>query len=136
MTGSGGLRRVVVTGLGTVTPIGNTVPEFWAALRRAQVGVGELALPGEDHKDLKIQIAAQAKDFDHKGRLKDFKRDKVVQYADRYSLFAAPAADEAISMAQLETPFADPYRVSCIIGSGGAGLVAVEDAYRDLFIKK
>jgi nodulation protein E len=127
---------VVVTGLGAVTPIGNSVPEFWAALRRAQVGVGPLSLPGDDHHDLKIQIAAQVKDFDAKGRLKDFKRDKVVQYADRYSWFAAAAADEAVTMARLERPFRDPYRVACIIGSGGAGLVAVEDAYRDLFIKK
>ncbi|HEY1246827.1 MAG TPA: beta-ketoacyl-[acyl-carrier-protein] synthase family protein [Hyphomicrobiaceae bacterium] len=136
MTGSGGPRRVVVTGLGAVTPIGNSVPDFWAALRRAQVGVGPLSLPGDDHHDLKIQIAAQVKDFDAKGRLKDFKRDKVVQYADRYSWFGAAAADEAVSMARLERPFKDPYRVACIIGSGGAGLVAVEDAYRDLFIKK
>jgi nodulation protein E len=127
---------VVVTGLGAVTPIGNSVPEFWAALRRAQVGVGPLSLPGDDHHDLKIQIAAQVKDFDAKGRLKDFKRDKVVQYADRYSWFAAAAADEAVTMARLKMPFQDPYRVACIIGSGGAGLVAVEDAYRDLFIKK
>jgi nodulation protein E len=112
------------------------VPEFWAALRRAQVGVGPLSLPGDDHHDLKIQIAAQVKDFDAKGRLKDFKRDKVVQYADRYSWFAAAAADEAVAMARLERPFQDSYRVACIVGSGGAGLVAVEDAYRDLFIKK
>jgi nodulation protein E len=127
---------VVVTGLGTVTPIGNTVPDFWAALHRAQVGVGRLTLPGEDHLDLKIQIAAQVKDFDHKGRLSTFKRDKAVQYADRYSLFAAAASAEAMAMARLEAPFRDPYRIACIIGSGGAGLVAVEDAYRDLFIKK
>src|SRR5262245_3024965 len=136
MTQSGGLRRVVVTGMGAVTPIGNTVPDFWGAMRRAEVGVGPLALPGDDHKDLKIQIAAQVKDFDAKGRLKDFKRDKAVPYADRYSLFAAAAADEAVRMARLDMPLADPYRAACIIGSGGAGLVAVEDAYRDLFIKK
>ncbi|MBO0763545.1 MAG: beta-ketoacyl-[acyl-carrier-protein] synthase family protein [Hyphomicrobiaceae bacterium] len=133
MTGSGGLRRVVVTGLGAVTPIGNTVPEFWAALRRAQVGVGPLSIPLED---LKIQIAAEVKDFDARGRLKDFKRDKVVPFADRYALFAAAAAGEAVTMSGLQTPFQDPYRAACIIGSGGAGLVAVEDAYRDLFIKK
>ena len=128
--------RVVVTGLGAVTPIGNTVPDFWAACRRAEVGVGPLALPGEDHHDLKIQIAAQVKDFDHKGRLKGFRRDKIIQYADRYSLLGAAAADEAVKMAGLEVPFASPYGVACIVGSGGAGLVAVEDAYRDLFIKK
>src|SRR5262245_350198 len=131
--GSGGLRRVVVTGLGAVTPIGNTVPEFWAGCRRGEVGVGPLVIPVED---LKIQIAAHVKDFDPRVRLKGFRRDKVIQYADRYSWFAAAAADEALSMARLEIPFADPYRVACIVGSGGAGLVAMEDAYRDLFIKK
>src|SRR5262245_10673858 len=133
MVESGGQRRVVVTGLGAVTPIGTTVPDFWAGCHRAEVGVGPLSIP---HEDLRILIAAQVKDFDHKGRLRNFKRDKAVQYADRYSLFAAAAADEAIGMAGLQAPFQDPYRVACIIGSGGAGLVAVEESYRDLFIKK
>ncbi|RPJ20690.1 MAG: beta-ACP synthase, partial [Planctomycetaceae bacterium] len=51
MTGSGGPRRVVVTGMGVVTPIGMTVPDFWAGCRRAQVGVGELSgFPLEDLK--------------------------------------------------------------------------------------
>jgi nodulation protein E len=134
MTQSGGSRRVVVTGMGVVTPIGSTVADFWAGCRRAQVGVGELG--GFPLEDLRILIAAQVKDFDHKARLKSFTRDKAVQYADRYSLFAAAAADEAVAMAGLERPFKNPYRAACIIGSGGAGLVAVEDAYRDLFIKK
>jgi nodulation protein E len=134
--GSGVPRRVVVTGLGAVTPIGNTVAEFWAGCREGQVGVGPLTMPGDDHRDLKIQIAAHVKGFDPRVRLKGFRRDKVIQYADRYSWFAAAAADEAIGMARLELPFADPYRVACIVGSGGAGLVAMEDAYRDLFIKK
>jgi nodulation protein E len=126
MTHFGGSRRVVVTGMGAVTPIGSTVADFWAGCRRAQVGVGELT--GFPVEDLKILIAAQVMDFDPKVRLKDFRRDKIIQYADRYSWFGAAAADEV--------PFSDPYRVACIIGSGGAGLVAMEDAYRDLFIKK
>jgi nodulation protein E len=134
MTQSGGSRRVVVTGMGAVTPIGSTVADFWAGCHRAQVGVGELS--GFPVEDLRILIAAQVKDFDPKVRLKNFTRDKAVQYADRYSLFAAAAADEAVTMAGLERPFKDPYRAACIVGSGGAGLVAVEDAYRDLFIKK
>jgi nodulation protein E len=134
MTYSGGSRRVVVTGMGAVTPIGSTVADFWAGCRRAQVGVGELT--GFPVEDLKILIAAQVKDFDPKVRLKDFRRDKIIQYADRYSWFGAAAADEAVKMAGLKVPFSDPYRVACIIGSGGAGLVAMEDAYRDLFIKK
>jgi nodulation protein E len=134
--GSGGSRRVVVTGLGAVTPIGNTVADFWAGCRQGRAGVGPLTLPGDDPHDLKIQIAALVQDFDPRVRLKGFRRDKVIQYADRYSWFAAAAADEAIGMARLEMPFKDPYRVACIVGSGGAGLVAMEDAYRDLFIKK
>jgi nodulation protein E len=134
MTHFGGSRRVVVTGMGAVTPIGSTVADFWAGCRRAQVGVGELT--GFPVEDLKILIAAQVMDFDPKVRLKDFRRDKIIQYADRYSWFGAAAADEAVKMAGLEVPFSDPYRVACIIGSGGAGLVAMEDAYRDLFIKK
>ena len=133
MTASGGPRRVVVTGMGAVTPIGTTVADFWAGCRRAQVGVGEIG--GFDIQDLKIVIAAQIKDFDPKARLKHFKRDKIILHADRYSWFAAAAADEAVNMAGLQVPFEDPYRVACIIGSGGAGLVAVEAAYHDLFVK-
>src|SRR5262245_32877082 len=133
MTASGGPRRVVVTGMGAVTPIGTSVADFWAGCRRAEVGVG--AIGGFEIQDLKILIAAQIRDFDPKARLKHFKRDKIILHADRYSWFAAVAADEAVNMAGLQTPFQDPYRVACIIGSGGAGLVAVELAYHDLFIK-
>lgn len=132
MTGSGGSRRVVVTGMGTVTPIGSTVADFWAGCRRAQVGVGELS--GFPLEDLKILIAAQVRDFDPKARLKHFKRDKIILYADRYSWFAAAAADEAVQQSGLQLPLADPYRVACIIGSGAGGLVTLENAYRDLFI--
>lgn len=125
-------RRVVVTGLGTVTPIGTTVDEFWASLRAGKSGVSELG--GFPLEDLKILIAAQIKDFDHKARLKHFKRDRIVSLADRYSWFAAVAADEAVRMSGLEMPLTDPYRSACIIGSGAGGLVTFETAYRDLFI--
>jgi nodulation protein E len=132
MTEPGMSRRVVVTGMGVVTPIGTTVPDFWAGCRRGQLGVGPLG--GFPLDDLKILIAAQIKNFDHKAKLKDFKRDKIILYADRYSWFAAAAADEAMKQAALELPFKEPYRVACIIGSGAGGLVTVEAAYRDLFI--
>jgi nodulation protein E len=132
MKASGGSRRVVVTGLGAVTPIGTTVADFWAGCRRAQVGVGELT--GFPLEDLKILIAAQVKDFDPKARLRHFKRDKIILYADRYSWFAAAAADEAVKQSGLELPLSNPYRIACIIGSGAGGLVTLENAYRDLFI--
>lgn len=132
MSKSQARRRVVVTGMGVVTPIGTTVDEFWTSIRAGKSGVSELG--GFPLEDLKILIAAQIKDFDHKARLKHFKRDRIITLADRYSWFAAAAADEAVKMAGLEMPLTDPYRSACIIGSGAGGLVTFETAYRDLFI--
>jgi nodulation protein E len=117
--------------MGVVTPIGHTVSEFWAGCRRSQSGVG--ALGGFPLDDLKILIAAQVRDFDHKARLRHYKRDKIIVHADRYSWFAAAAAHEAMQQAAIGA-FADPYRAACVIGSGAGGLVTVEAAYRDLFI--
>jgi nodulation protein E len=132
MTAADPARRVVVTGMGVVTPIGANVPEFWEGLRRGQSGVGPVG--GFPLEDLKILIAAQIKNFEPKVRLKHFKRDKLITMADRYSWFAAAAADEAMQMAGLEGPVANPYRAACIVGSGAGGLVTFETAYRDLFI--
>ena len=132
MSKSNDKRRVVVTGMGVVTPIGLTVPDFWSNIKAGKCGVGELG--GFPVDDLKILIAAQIKDPDHKARLRHWKRDKLVTMGDRYSWFAAMASDEAVKMSGLTTPFADPYRTACIIGSGAGGLVTTEIAYRDLFI--
>jgi nodulation protein E len=132
MTAVDPARRVVVTGMGVVTPIGQNVPDFWDGLKRGQSGVGPVG--GFPLEDLKILIAAQIKGFEPKARLKHFKRDKLITMADRYSWFAAAAADEAMQMAGLEGPVANPYRSACIVGSGAGGLVTFETAYRDLFI--
>src|SRR5262245_37647119 len=134
MGSSNGVRRVVITGQGVVTPIGHNVGEFWVSLKRGHCGVG--ALGGFPVEDLKVLIAAQIKNFDPKARLKHFTRDKLILHADRYSWFAAVAADEAIKQAKLAMPLTDPYRIACIIGSGAGGLVTFENAYRDLFILK
>src|SRR5258706_4663397 len=107
MTTYNGARRVVVTGMGVVTAIGHTVDEFWAGMKRSQSGVS--ALGGFPLEDLKILIAAQIKDFDHRARLKGAKRDKIITYADRYSWFAAAAADEAVKQTPLPGPLARPY---------------------------
>ena len=125
-------RRVVVTGMGVVTQIGLDVDAFWQGLRDARVGVS--ALEGFPLDDLKILIAAQIKDFDPKEHLRHFSRDKIILHADRYSWFAAAAADQAVKQSGLEMPCPDPYRTACIIGSGAGGLVTYEKAYRDLFI--
>ncbi len=132
MTSKNGLKRVVVTGMGVVTPIGTTLPEFWTSVRAGKSGVS--ALGGFPLDDLKILIAAQIKDFDPKARLKHFTRDRIITLADRYSWFAAAAAEEAVKMSGMPSPFPDPYRAACIVGSGAGGLTTYETAYRDLFI--
>jgi nodulation protein E len=132
MTKGNGTRRVVVTGIGAVTPIGLNVADFWASMKEGKSGVSELG--GFPLEDLKILIAAQIKDFDPRVRLKNFKRDKIIMHADRYSWFAAAAAEEAVTQSGIEFPVANPYRAACIIGSGAGGLTTFETAYRDLFI--
>ena len=133
MSANHGGRRVVITGTGVVTPIGLDVSEFWSSIKAGKCGVSELG--GFPLEDLKILIAAQIKNYEPKVRLKGFKRDKLITLADRYSWFAADAADQAVRQSGLEVPFADPYRTACIVGSGAGGLVTYEKAYRDLFIE-
>jgi nodulation protein E len=133
MADANGARRVVVTGMGVVTPIGLNVPEFWASMQASKCGVSELG--GFPLDDLKILIAAQIKNFDPKARLKHFQRDKLVMHADRYSWFAAAAADEAVRQSGLAFPLANPYRAASIVGSGAGGLMTMEGSYRSLFIE-
>ena len=129
-----GSRRVVVTGTGVVSPIGNDVPTFWASLKEGRSGVGPLRdidFPEQYVRDLHIQIACQVKDFDPKARLKN----RLLLLADRYSHFAGAAAAEAFAQSKLEVPLANGYRSACIIGSGAGGLNTIEWAYNQLFTK-
>jgi nodulation protein E len=135
---------VVVTGIGAVTPIGHNVADSWAAMREGRCGVApiERFYQNDPHflnakeiqnSDLGVRIAAQIKAFDYRARLRHFKRDKLILFADRYSLFAAAAASEAVAQAGLAVPFADPHRAACIIGSAEAGIINLEVAYRHIF---
>jgi nodulation protein E len=129
-----GSRRVVVTGTGVVTPIGNDVPTFWSALQEGRSGVGPLRdIDFEERyvRDLFIQIACQVKGFDPKTRI----RNRLLLLADRYSQFAGAAAAEAFAQSKLAVPLRDGYRSACIIGSGAGGLNTIEWAYNQLFTK-
>jgi len=121
-------RRVVVTGMGAVTPVGLDVEEFWASLKAGRCGIGKIEnFPLED---LYIHIAGEIKGFNPEKHVKSRK----TQYGDRYSWFAGRAADEAWTQARLPVPFDKPYRAASIIGSGAGGFSTTENAYRDLFI--
>lgn len=128
MTKANGLRRVVVTGLGAVTPLGLDTDETWKAMRQGKCGVGKIE--NFDLEDLYIHIAGEVKGFDPAEHV----HARQIQYGDRYSWFAGRAAHEAWTQSGLPTPVENPYKAACIIGSGAGGHSTIEKAYRDLFI--
>ena len=105
-------RRVVITGMGAVTPIGNTVQEFWDGIRNGNVGIGEISK--FDTKAYQVKLAAEVKGFDPKERM-DFKSAKRMEL---FSQYAVAAAKEAFEDAGLHMEDEDPYRVGTIVGSG------------------
>ena len=122
-------RRVVVTGLGAVTPIGNTVEEFWAGIREGKVGIGPITK--FDASEYKVQIAAEVKDFVAKERM-DFKAAKRME---PFSQYAVAAAKEAFEDAGIDMEKEDPYRVGVIVGSGIGSLQCVETNYEKIMTK-
>ena len=119
-------RRVVVTGLGAVTPIGNTVEEFWAGIRAGKVGIGEITR--FDTTDYKVKVAAEVKDFVAKERM-DF---KAARRMDPFSQYAVAAALEAYEDSGLDIEREDPFRAGVIVGSGIGSLQEVEREYEKI----
>lgn len=122
-------RRVVITGLGAVTPIGNTVPEFWDGVKEGKVGIGEITK--FDTTDYKVKIAAEVKDFVAKERM-DFKASKRME---TFSQYAVAAAFEACEDAGFVIENEDPYRCGVIIGSGIGSLQQEEKQYQAIIDK-
>ena len=122
-------RRVVVTGLGTVTPIGNTVPEFWQGIREGCVGIGEITK--FDTTDYKVKVAAEVKGFVAKERM-DFKQAKRME---AFSQYAVAAAKEAYEDSGLDITKEDPFRAGVIVGSGIGSLEIVEREYEKIRTK-
>ena len=116
-------RRVVVTGLGAVTPIGNTVPEFWQGIREGRVGIGEITR--FDTESFKVKLAAEVKDFDAAERMDP----KAAKRMERFSQYAVAAAKEAFADADLHLEEEDPFRAGVIVGSGIGSLETVESEY-------
>ena len=122
-------RRVVVTGLGAVTPIGNTVEEFWDGIKEGKVGIGEITK--FDTTEYKVKIAAEVKDFQAKDRM-DF---KAARRMEPFSQYAVAAAKEAFEDSGLDMSKEDPFRVGVIVGSGIGSLQAVEKEYEKIRTK-
>lgn len=116
-------RRVVITGMGAVTPVGNTVEEFWNSLKAGTVGIGEITK--FDTTDYKVKIAAEVKGFVAKERM-DFKAAKRME---TFAQYAVAAAKEACEDAGFQIEKEDPYRCGVIIGSGVGSLQQIEKNY-------
>lgn len=122
-------RRVVVTGMGAITPIGLNIEEFWSGIKAGKIGFGEIT--HFDTTDYKCKLAAEVKGFDAK-EFMDFRSAKRME---PFSQYAVAASKEAIEDAGLDMEKEDPYRVGCAIGSGIGSLQAIEREYKKLLEK-
>jgi len=114
---------VVVTGLGTVNPLGNSVPDYWQGLLSGRSGIAPLTL--FDVSAFKVRFGGEVKNF-HPEPFLD-KRD--VRRLDRFSQFGLVAAHEAIEDSGIDFSTLDPFRCGCILGSGIGGLAEFEHGY-------
>ena len=122
-------RRVVVTGLGAVTPIGNSVDDFWASVKAGKIGFDHITK--FDTTDYKCHIAAELKDFNPQ----DFMDRKAAKRMEPFSQYAVAAAKQAIDDSGLDIEKEDPYMVGCAIGSGIGSLQAMERETQKLYEK-
>lgn len=122
-------RRVVVTGMGAITPIGNDVETFWQGLKEKKLGFAPITK--FDTEEYKVKIAAEVKDFD----AKKYMDPKAARRMELFSQYAVAAAGEALHQAGIDMTKEDPFRVGTSIGSGIGSLQAVEREHKKLLEK-
>lgn len=122
-------KRVVITGMGALTPVGNTVPEYWENIKKGTVGIGEITK--FDTAEHKVKLAAEVKNFD----VTEFLDKKEAKRMDPFCQYAIVAAREAMAQSGLEISEENAERVGCIIGSGIGGLGTIEAEHTKLMEK-
>ena len=122
-------RRVVVTGMGAITPIGLSVEEFWNGVKRKDLGFAPITR--FDASDFKCHLAAEVKGFD----ARNYMDAKSARRMEPFSQYAMAAAKEAMEDAALDMAQEDPFRVGCAIGSGIGSLQAMEREHKKLLEK-
>ena len=125
----GNKTRVVVTGLGAITPVGNDVASFWQGLKDKKVGIAPITY--FDTTDYKAKLAGEVKDFDPK----KYMDPKAARRMEPFSQYAVAAAGEAIAQAGLDMEKEDPFRVGTSIGSGIGSLQAMEREHKKMLEK-
>ena len=125
------VNRVVVTGLGALTPLGHTVPVYWENLKQGVSGLGPITY-AQGREELSQKIAGEVKDFDP---LRYF-AERELSTLDRFSQFALVAAREAIAQSGLVFDRPLSLRTATIIGTGVGGQNTLDDAFRRLYLEK
>ena len=114
--------RVVVTGMGAITPMGNSVVTFWTVVKSNTVGIAPIT--HFDTADFKCKLAAEVKDFDPK----QYMDPKTARRMETFCQFAVAAAKEALETSGIDMEKEDPFRIGVIVGSGIGSLPAMEAA--------
>ena len=123
------MRRVVVTGMGAITPIGNDVETFWNGLKEKKLGFGPITY--FDTNDYKAKLAAEVKDFEPK----DYMDPKAARRMERFAQFAVAAARQALEDSSLDMTKEDPFRVGVCVSSGIGSLQAMEREHKKMLEK-
>ena len=123
------LKRVVVTGLGAVTPIGNTIPEFWDSVVNGKSGAAPITNFNTEEIITKTKFACEVKDFD----LSLYIDKKEVRKIDRYAHFAVGAAVQAITDASIDKEKDNPDRIGVVLGIGMGGVESFGEGIRTIY---
>src|SRR5579864_4946431 len=121
---NGRSRRVVVTGLGAITPLGNSVPEFWSNVVAGKSGVGDITLFDASH--LPTRFAAEVRGLDAPALM----GKKEARKADRFAQFAIVAAKEALTDSGLAISDANRDEIGVVMGSGIGGIITIENQHK------
>ena len=113
-------RRVVITGLGAITPIGNSVDDFYAGIKEGRIGLDNISK--FDTSDFRVKIAAEVKDF----APENYMDKKAARRMEPFCQYAVAAAGEAIKDSGLDMEKEDPFMVGCAISSGVGSLQLFE----------
>ncbi|WP_317054610.1 beta-ketoacyl-[acyl-carrier-protein] synthase family protein [Roseovarius rhodophyticola] len=121
------MKRVVITGAGTINALGQNVPDTLEAMREGRCGIGPLDIPDVDR--LAIKIGGQVQGYDPEDR---FNRQQLALY-DRFTQFTLIAAREAIAQSGLEFSGALAARAGVVLGNSGGGMTTLDENYRTVY---
>lgn len=120
------MKRVVITGMGCITPIGNSVDAFWQGVKEEKVGIAPIV--NFDATQYKVNLVAEVKDFN----AKDYIEPKMAKRMERFSQFTVAAAKEALEQSGIDLEKENIYRCGVSIGSGIGSLIGIEREHEKL----